>query len=192
VLPKWVPEIETKPAPGELLLVQAFVNTVEADTSVDLLSDSASANAWLHETGLVPPGTDLDGETLIRAQAVREVLRSLLEHNAGYGAPSPAALDMLANAAKASVVKLAVVPDDGYLVRAEPTGADPFGVAVLRLMLIVRDAQIVGTWDRLKACSNPDCRWAYYDRSHSHQGRWCDMAVCGNRVKNRALRARKR
>ena len=58
-------------------------------------------------------------------------------------------------------------------------------------LLIVRDAQRDHTWARLKACSNPKCRWAYYDRSHSQQGKWCDMAVCGNRAKNRALRARR-
>ena len=39
---------------------------------------------------------------------------------------------------------------------------------------------------------NPDCRWAFYDRSHSGAGAWCDMATCGNRIKNRRLRQRQR
>ncbi|MBV9917386.1 MAG: CGNR zinc finger domain-containing protein [Solirubrobacterales bacterium] len=29
-------------------------------------------------------------------------------------------------------------------------------------------------------------------RSRNQQGHWCDMAVCGNRIKNRKLRARRR
>jgi predicted RNA-binding Zn ribbon-like protein len=29
-------------------------------------------------------------------------------------------------------------------------------------------------------------------RSHSRRGRWCDMAVCGNRMKNRGVRSRQR
>jgi predicted RNA-binding Zn ribbon-like protein len=62
---------------------------------------------------------------------------------------------------------------------------------IARLLLIIRDAQGDGTWDRLKACRNPDCRWAYYDRSHAGRGAWCDMAVCGNRIKNRNLRSRR-
>ena len=40
-------------------------------------------------------------------------------------------------------------------------------------------------------CGNSECRWAFYDRSRNQQGLWCEMAVCGNRLKNRAFRARK-
>jgi predicted RNA-binding Zn ribbon-like protein len=191
VLPEWVPQIETKPAPGELLLLQAFINTYEADTSVDVLSEPASANEWLHKSQLVPVGIDISGESLDRLRAVRESLRLLLDHNAGRGDPSLAALEVISEAANGSGIELTVIPEEGYRVMAQPGGADPVGIAVLRLMLIVRDAQLSGTWDRLKTCSNLDCRWAFYDRSHSHVGRWCDMATCGNRIKNRALRARR-
>jgi predicted RNA-binding Zn ribbon-like protein len=59
------------------------------------------------------------------------------------------------------------------------------------LLLTIRDAQADGSWDRLKLCGNPDCRWAFYDRSHSRRGAWCEMASCGNRLKNRNLRARR-
>lgn len=190
MLPSWVPEIETKPAPGDLLLLQAFVNTYEADTSIDVLADPSAGNAWLRECGLVSAGTDLDEEALTRARALREALRSLLDYNAGQGEPDAAGLKLLTDAASKSTLQLAVAAEDGYRVKVEPADVDPLDVAVVRLILIVRDAQLAGTWDRLKACSNLECRWAYYDRSHSHKGRWCDMATCGNRVKNRALRAR--
>ena len=49
-----------------------------------------------------------------------------------------------------------------------------------------------GSWERLKVCADHGCRWAFYDRSKNRQGHWCDMAVCGNRLKNRELRARQR
>ena len=49
-----------------------------------------------------------------------------------------------------------------------------------------------GTWSRLKLCANPDCDWAFYDRSRNRQGAWCTMEVCGNRLKNRRFRARAR
>jgi hypothetical protein len=62
----------------------------------------------------------------------------------------------------------------------------------LRLLLTIRDAQLDQTWRRLKACGNDDCGWAFYDRSHSRRGRWCDMSTCGNRMKNRTLRTRQR
>ena len=74
----------------------------------------------------------------------------------------------------------------------EPDSADPVDTMIMRLLLIVRDAQHDSTWPRLKTCSNAECRWAYYDRSHAQKGKWCDMSGCGNRLKNRALRARRR
>jgi hypothetical protein len=36
---------------------------------------------------------------------------------------------------------------------------------------------------RLRTCGNPLCRWLFVDRSRNRSRRWCEMAVCGNRVK---------
>ncbi|TMR19968.1 CGNR zinc finger domain-containing protein [Nonomuraea turkmeniaca] len=47
-----------------------------------------------------------------------------------------------------------------------------------------------GEWSRVKSCAAPDCRWAYLDSSRNRSRRWCDMAECGNRAKNRAWRQR--
>jgi predicted RNA-binding Zn ribbon-like protein len=46
-------------------------------------------------------------------------------------------------------------------------------------------------WSRLKMCSAPDCHWVFYDRSKPCTGRWCSMAVCGNRMKAREYRRRR-
>ena len=112
----------------------------------------------------------------------------MLVHNGGGPAPEPSALQPLRQLAEGCrflpVVRapgtVEVQPDDG--------AGTPW---LARLLLIIRDAQGDGTWDRLKACRNPDCTWAYYDRSHAGRGAWCDMAVCGNRIKNRNLRSRR-
>ena len=191
MLPTWVPDIETKPAPGDLLLLQAFINTFEADTGIDLLAERESANTWLHDSELVPDESDLDALSLARLRAIREAFRSLLEHSAGLGEISPIALDLLAEALAESAIGLSIEAADQHRVQAEPVGTDTIGRVVVRLLLIIRDAQLQGTWDRLKVCSRTECRWAYYDRSHSHKGRWCDMATCGNRMKNQALRNRR-
>jgi predicted RNA-binding Zn ribbon-like protein len=192
VLPTWVPDIETKPAPGDLLLLQAFINTFEADTDIDLLAEWDGANAWLHDSALVPAAIVFDDSGLARLRAVREAFRSLVEQNAGLGEPSRNAFDVLTQALNGSAIGLSLDAADQHRVRTEPLGTDPLGLAVVRLMLIVRDAQLEGTWGRLKVCSRAECRWAYYDRSHSEKGRWCDMATCGNRMKNQALRTRRR
>jgi predicted RNA-binding Zn ribbon-like protein len=69
------------------------------------------------------------------------------------------------------------VGPDGH-VSLGPEPADQPIAGLLTLLVVIRDAQGDGTWQRLKACGNPDCRWAFYDRSHGQVGAWCDMATC--------------
>ena len=89
MLPTWVPSIETKPAPPPLLLVQAFVNTLEADTGSDLLSGPETSHRWLWETGLLSEGALLTSDDLARLREVREALRALIRLNAGHLGPTP-------------------------------------------------------------------------------------------------------
>ncbi|HET8625632.1 MAG TPA: ABATE domain-containing protein [Gemmatimonadales bacterium] len=39
--------------------------------------------------------------------------------------------------------------------------------------------------DRLRICAGDDCGWMYVDRSRNGLRRWCEMATCGTREKNR-------
>ena len=184
-LPSWVPAIETKPAPMPLLVVQSFVNTWESDSGVDLLADPDEGSQWLRDAGLLQaPGVDL-----AEVRAVREAIRGLLVANSGEGGVEPADLAVL-RAQADRVCPVVVVLDDGAL-ELRPRPDDGLASLVASLFLIIRDAQHDGSWARLKACRNPDCHWAYYDRSHAGRGAWCDMALCGNRIKNRNLRTRR-
>ena len=45
---------------------------------------------------------------------------------------------------------------------------------------------------RAKNCKGPTCTLWFHDVSKNHTRRWCSMAVCGNRAKAAAHRARKR
>jgi predicted RNA-binding Zn ribbon-like protein len=189
-LPAWVQADETKPAPMPLLLVQAFVNTYEADHDADMLDELESARNWMTRASLLDGRAALSSKDLETARDVREAIRGLLHVNAGARGPDPHQLRLLQTVCDNG--RLRVQWGAGHQVELRPESASPIDEALLRLILIIRDAQANGTWTRLKACSNQECGWAYYDRSHSQQGRWCDMAVCGNRIKNRALRARQR
>jgi len=186
----WVPEQETKPAPMPLLLVQSFVNTLDADHGTDVLLDPVAARDWLAAAGLLtgddgtPEPADLD-----LARQVREAIRAMLLVNGGGPPPAPGVLQPIRAVTQAGRPSLQVGPGGELSLTAEPAGQ--LETVLFALLLIIRDAQRDGTWQRLKACSNPDCRWAYYDRSHSRAGAWCDMASCGNRIKNRRLRQRR-
>jgi predicted RNA-binding Zn ribbon-like protein len=43
---------------------------------------------------------------------------------------------------------------------------------------------------RVRECGSAACEWLFIDRSRNHTRRWCDMADCGNRAKQRRLRDR--
>ena len=40
------------------------------------------------------------------------------------------------------------------------------------------------------ACASPTCRWLFLDISKNHSRRWCDMTLCGNRMKARRFQER--
>jgi predicted RNA-binding Zn ribbon-like protein len=189
-VPSWVPGQETKPAPMPLLLVQSFVNTWDGDHASDLLLDPAAARGWLSRAGLWSADHAPEPAELDLARRVREGIRAMLVANGGGPPPAPGDLHAIQAVAQDTRPVLQVGPGGQVSLRAEPSGRLEAGL--LDLLVVIRDAQRDGTWQRLKACGNPDCRWAFYDRSHSGVGAWCDMATCGNRIKNRRLRQRQR
>jgi predicted RNA-binding Zn ribbon-like protein len=44
----------------------------------------------------------------------------------------------------------------------------------------------------IRACCNPECRWIFVDVSKNHTRRWCNMKLCGNRMKARRFYAQKK
>jgi len=187
-MPKWMTEPEKKPAPGPLLLVQSFVNTRDFDTGTDLLADERAAIPWLRERGLLASGNAATAADLEAARGIRESIRALLGESDGQASADIAGQGALRDLISQATARITIGPDGQVGLEPEPRGTLAAGLA--RLLLIIRDAQQDGSWDRLKVCGNPECRWAFYDRSHARQGTWCDMASCGNLIKNRNLRAR--
>jgi predicted RNA-binding Zn ribbon-like protein len=41
----------------------------------------------------------------------------------------------------------------------------------------------------VRECGDPECRWLFLDTSKNHTRRWCDMRLCGNRMKARRFKA---
>lgn len=41
----------------------------------------------------------------------------------------------------------------------------------------------------LRECANAECRWLFLDTSKNRSRRWCDMKICGNRMKARRFKA---
>ncbi len=188
--PSWYPYPgEGKPAPMPLLLVQGFLNTEDVESDTDLLRDAASAREWFVEAGLLGSSSPLRPAELTFARRLRESLRAMLARD-DHDAPTQAQLEPVRQLVRTRHPRLDV-DERGVLVLGNP-GQERLADGLFELLLIVRAAQEDGSWTRLKACTNEECGWVFYDRSRNRQGSWCDMAVCGNRLKNRRLRARRR
>lgn len=182
------PVEEDKPAPMPLLTVQSFINTLDVEQGTDVLHDPGAAAAWLAAAGLVAPDTIISAEQLAEARAVRESLRALVQSNGDGSAPSEADLRALRRLAEDH--RPTVLVDTSGRIGLQAGGTADVRDGLLALLLAVADAQANETWPRLKLCANPDCSWAFFDRSRNRQGAWCTMASCGNRLKNRRFRAR--
>jgi predicted RNA-binding Zn ribbon-like protein len=168
-----------------LLLVQGFVNTRDVEDETDLLGELSTARSWLVGAGLLDANAPLSESDLELARAVREAIRALIDEGEAPDAVKPLRAVAAAHRARLSV------GEDGAL-GLENAGRGELGDGLFELLLIVHRAQEDGSWSRLKICANPDCQWTFFDRSRNQQGNWCNMASCGNRLKNRQLRARRR
>ncbi|OBF39348.1 RNA-binding protein [Mycolicibacterium peregrinum] len=186
---RWIGDTETKPAPGPLARIQALVNTIELPAGTDRLAHPDDATPWLVANGLLAAGASPTEAELDLVRKVREALRALLIHHSGGPAPQADHLAVLKALTDTSTAKVDLAPDGQVELSA---AGENVGERLLELLLVMRDAQRDGTWARLKACANGECTWAFYDRSRNHGGTWCDMSSCGNMLKNREFRARRR
>ena len=176
-------------APGRLALLQAFVNTLDVEQATDDLSSPAALDSWLRSAGLSPGATgQARPADLALAVELREALRGVLR---SHVARQPAAVAepaaRLAEIASAMPARINAAADGSLHVVANEQDSQ---AAFAELLLIAAEAQILGTWSRLKVCSSDDCQWAFYDRSPTRSGCWCSMQVCGSRAKSRAYRER--
>lgn len=177
----------TSDTPAGVDLLREFINTRNIEAGTDRLGSAAAAESWLLEHGLVGEGEATPEADLPRLTRLRENLRSLTLQNAGHegGTSAEGAITDLGRQAR-----LVVEYHEGRpaLVPAEP-GIDG---AIAILLAQLHDAVVSGEWQRLKACGNDACQWAYYDRSRNGSRRWCDSQSCGNLMAARAYRHRQR
>jgi predicted RNA-binding Zn ribbon-like protein len=177
-----------QPAPGALAVVQRFINTLDIEGRHEQLRDPEQLGAWLAANGLLGRDQRLGPADLRRAVQVRESLRALLLANAGIQL-DPRAVEALNRSARTAPLVVRFDATGGASLEPGPAGLEG---ALARLLAIVHRAMADGTWVRLKACRNDVCRWAFYDHSKNRSGRWCTMDDCGNALKARAYRHRRR
>jgi predicted RNA-binding Zn ribbon-like protein len=174
--------------PHNLQLVIDFVNTLDVEAGEDRMATPAQLAGWLRDQGLLgDDGPALRTNHVAQAVELREALRTvLLAHT--HGERDQAGGVQLERVAARG--QLSVSFEDDGSVQITPRAAGYPGI-LARLLVPVAYAAIDGSWKRLKACDADECVEAFYDQSRNRSGRWCDMAVCGNRTKVRAYRSKR-
>ncbi|GAC1656568.1 MAG: hypothetical protein NVS9B12_08310 [Vulcanimicrobiaceae bacterium] len=173
-------------APGDLEVIRAFVNTINLEAPErDLLAIPAAASGWLRENRLLPAAGEINQAGLVHVLRLREGLRSELLAHTGDG--NDRGWPILSELS--SLVGLGVRLNEDGTIELTPEGEGAEFVAA-RLFAIMYDAIRLGLWRRLKACRKESCVFAFFDHSKNGSGAWCDMAICGNRVKAQRRRLR--
>jgi predicted RNA-binding Zn ribbon-like protein len=183
---KNLPVSVVEPAPDDLRIVQEFVNTADCRKKTEGLASPRALADWLTSRALLRPGTKLDAAQLRQAVDLRESLRALLAANNG-GTFTASAIERLNQAVAAA--RFQAIFDPGGSGRFVPADQS-FDNALGRIVEVAIASQLAGTWPRLKACANVQCRGIFFDRSRNQSGRWCAMRRCGSQMKARTFRRR--
>jgi predicted RNA-binding Zn ribbon-like protein len=188
-----------------------FLNSAaKPDQRLEWLADGADLLAWLEQAGMLPPATasrmraeaepaELD-QVAAQARQLREWFRGFVERHRG---------GMLAEDALAELGPLnALLENDEThrLVGVRKDNASEDVVSGLERVTVRRwrsattllapiadalaDLVCSADFRQVKQCESPTCTLLFHDATQGHARRWCSMAVCGNRAKQAAYRAR--
>jgi predicted RNA-binding Zn ribbon-like protein len=166
--------------------VQLFVNTTDHERSRELLDSPRGLADWLSEHGLLSRTSRVTNADLRRATALRAALRGLLRAN-NDGPQDERAAEELNRAARRGRIELHARPSGTAELTVAAAGVDG---ALGRIVAAALQAMLDGRWSRLKSCRN--CGFSFYDYSRNRAATWCSMRLCGNRLKTRGYRARRR
>ena len=207
-----------RPAPFFLADNRAldFLNSIASPwgKEIEWIGEGHDFLAWLEVAALVPPSVlakfrkeamqeELDA-IAVQARELREWFRVFVRDHAGRPLQSTA-LDEL------TPINRLLVRDNSYRqieARNLPQQDNDIKITALRWKqerrwhalnnLLLPIAEAMGDivcrvdFELVKKCESPTCILWFHDVSLNHTRRWCSMAVCGNRAKAAAYRARKR
>ncbi len=129
-------------------------------------------------------------QVLQEARELREAISAVV-YSRIDGAPVPeASLVVLESQFKEAASHRSLTAEDGgFAWDWRGLGRQP-AAPVWLLAEAAADLLVSGQVAALRACSDSACRWLFLDTSKNHTRRWCNMRVCGNRMKARRFQAR--
>lgn len=172
------------PAPGDLALVQAFLNTVDRKAKTDELSSPTALAHWLATQRLLPGEIEIERKDFERVRKIRRLLHAVVA-----GGEDPEQRVQLEWATTPALMRARFGVDGKFQLVPAVDGLDG---ALAFLLATVAAAQADGrTWSRLKVCASGTCRAVFYDASTNRSAKWCRRS-CGNTLSARSYRRRYR
>ncbi|MFJ2839165.1 CGNR zinc finger domain-containing protein [Nocardia sp. NPDC087230] len=173
------------------LAVIAFANThADGGGGVEQFADADGLRTWLRGTGRQVTGAVTDADAAEARQLRDAVVTILLTHSADPNVSAVAIEEseaLLRRAADRYPLR-ATIDRDGVELRPI---ADGVSAVLAAILAAVTELAYTGSWSRLKACRNPPCHFAFYDRTRNTSAAYCSNA-CSSQVSMRAIRARRR
>lgn len=167
---------DPRPAPPDLEVLRRFVNSDNRYHGVDHLRGEDRATWFPEVVGL--PVDEIDAAGWRRLAVLRDRVRAVVANEDG-------AMVALGEAAH----RYPLVVGASGLAAAREDQESRLAAAVL---VAVQAARHDGRLARLRLCRRPDCQWCYYDTSKNASARWCSSDPCGDVMKARAYRSRRR
>lgn len=176
--PRAIDEVvpDPRPAPPDLEALRRFVNSDNRFHGVDHLRGEDRVAWFPAVVGL--PVDEIDDAGWRRLAVLRDRVRAVVADEDGA---------MVALAAAAHRYPL-VLGASGLVAARADQESRLAAVVLAALHGATRDGRLA----RLRLCRRPDCQWCYYDTSKNGSARWCSSDPCGDVMKARAYRSRRR
>ncbi|MBI1872933.1 MAG: CGNR zinc finger domain-containing protein [Acidobacteria bacterium] len=173
------------------------VHNVRAEDKGEELHAIADLLQWAKEAGLLS-SADHDrvaahynrnprkaAAALAKGTAIRDLLFSIFAGIA-HGRPvSSRRLSELNSAMAQAPGRLRVHKSADRIETAWTSAVDGLQQALFAVLASAAELLASDRVGRIRQCASADCTWLFVDESRNRSRRWCDMSVCGNRMKAR-------
>jgi predicted RNA-binding Zn ribbon-like protein len=181
-----------RPVPPHVELLIAFTNSEDHELNTDDLTTRPQLTQWLLDHGLLKRRIAATDDDLALARQLRAGLYEALVANHD-GSFDYSALETAATQLPLRLSGSGLAAEHGQpgLQPGLRPVQDGIRGALARVLIAVNSAVADDTWWRVKICSADDCLWAFFDTTKNRSRAWCEWG-CGNKVKTRNYRARKK